>query len=92
MTNVAKHAGAQRVSVAVVDRDGAVEIAVTDDGSGLSGQEPTGGFGLIGMRERVRLAGERHDIESSPGEGTAVHAWTPASRLDPAPAARAGGG
>ena len=45
-----------------------------------------------GMRERVRLVGGRHDIESSPGEGTTVHAWIPASRLDPAPAARAGSG
>ncbi len=92
LTNVAKHAGAQRVSVTVVERDGAVEIAVTDNGSGFSGGEPTDGFGLIGMRERVRLVGGRHDIESSPGEGTTVHAWIPASRLDPAPAARAGSG
>ena len=92
LTNVAKHAGAQRVSVTVVERDGAVEIAVTDDGSGFSGEEPSDGFGLIGMRERIRLAGGRHDIESSPGEGTTVHAWIPASRLDPAPAARAGSG
>src|SRR4029077_3649550 len=82
LTNVAKHAGAQRVSVTVVERDGAVEIAVTDDGSGFSGEEPTDGFGLIGIRERVRLAGGRHDIESSPGEGTTVHAWIPAAMLD----------
>ena len=92
LTNVAKHAGAQRVSVTVVDRDGAIEIAVTDDGSGFSGEEPTDGFGLIGMRERIRLAGGRHDIESSPGKGTTVHAWIPASRLNPTPAARAGSG
>jgi len=90
LTNVAKHAGAQRVSVTVVERDGAVEIAVTDDGSGFSGEGPTDGLGLIGLRERARLAGGRHDIESRPGEGTTVHAWIPASRLDPAPAAQAG--
>jgi len=92
LTNVAKHAGAQRVSVTVVERDGAVEIAVTDDGSGFSGEGPTDGLGLIGLRERARLAGGRHDIESRPGEGTTVHAWIPASRLDPAPAAQAGSG
>jgi len=36
------------------------------------------GFGLIGMRRRVgRIAG-RLEIESSPGEGTAVCATVPA--------------
>ncbi len=92
LTNVAKHAGAQRVSVTVVERDGAVEIAVTDDGRGFSGEEPSDGFGLIGMRERTRLAGGRHDVESSPGEGTTVHASIPATRADPAPAAHARSG
>ena len=92
LTNVAKHAGAQRVSVTVVERDGAVEIAVTDDGRGFSGDEPSDGFGLIGMRERIRLVGGRHEIESEPGQGTTVHAWIPATRADPAPAAHARSG
>ena len=82
LTNVAKHAGAQRVSVTVAERDTTVEIAVTDDGRGFSGGAPTGGFGLIGMRERIRLAGGRHDIESGRGQGTTVHAWIPATRAD----------
>ena len=82
LTNVAKHAGAQRVSVTVVERDGAVEIAVTDDGRGFSDDEPSEGFGLIGMRERIRLAGGRYDVESSPGEGTTVHASIPATRAE----------
>ncbi len=82
LTNVAKHAGAQRVSVTVVERNGAVEIAVTDDGRGFSDDEPSEGFGLIGMRERIRLAGGRYDVESSPGEGTTVHASIPATRAE----------
>ena len=49
LTNVAKHAGAQRVSVTVVERDGAVEIAVTDDGRGFSGE-----------RAERRLRSHRH--------------------------------
>jgi len=92
LTNVAKHAGAQRVSVTVVERDGAVEIAVTDDGRGFSGGEPSDGFGLIGMRERIRLVRGRYELESEPGQGTTVHAWIPAARVDPVPAARAGSG
>ena len=39
------------------------------------------------MRERIRLAGGRHDVESSPGGGTTVHALIPATRADAAAAA-----
>jgi len=87
LTNVAKHAGAQRVSVTIVERDGAIEIAVTDDGRGFSGSEPSDGFGLIGMRERIRLVGGRYELESEPGQGTTVHAWIPVTRTESAPTA-----
>jgi signal transduction histidine kinase len=80
LTNVAKHADASHVTVTVVERGGVVEIAVTDDGRGFSREEGAEGFGLIGMRERVRLAGGRHEIETDPGRGTTVHAWIPAAR------------
>jgi two-component system, NarL family, sensor histidine kinase DevS len=92
LTNVAKHAGATRATVTVLERDGVVEIAVTDDGRGFSGDAVTAGFGLIGIRERVRLAGGRHDIETEPGHGTTVHAWIPAARDTGAPGARSAGG
>jgi signal transduction histidine kinase len=91
LTNVAKHASATRATVTVVERDGVVEIAVTDDGRGFSGDATTDGFGLIGMRERVRLAGGRQDIETQPGRGTTVHAWIPAARNTGAATARAAG-
>jgi signal transduction histidine kinase len=91
LTNVAKHADAQRVSITVVERDGTVEVAVTDDGRGFSGSVPTDGFGLIGMRERIRLTGGRHEIESEAGRGTTVHAWIPATHVDSTPAAHARG-
>jgi signal transduction histidine kinase len=80
LTNVAKHAEATNATVTVVERDGVVEIAVTDDGRGFSDGEATEGFGLIGVGERVRVVGGRHDIESSRGHGTTVHAWIPATR------------
>jgi signal transduction histidine kinase len=90
LTNVAKHAEATRVNVTVVEQDGAVEIAVTDDGNGFSSDAASEGFGLIGMRERVRLVGGRHDIESAPGAGTTVHAWMPAAGRSEAARADAG--
>jgi len=61
-----------------------VTLDVRDDGigfdlAGLPGEVADGsGFGLTGMRQRVgRIAG-RLEIESSPGEGTAVSATVPA--------------
>jgi signal transduction histidine kinase len=80
LANVTKHARAGHATVTVIEHGGTVEIAVTDDGRGFSLQDATDGFGLIGMRERVRLVGGRHEIESAPGRGTTVLAWIPAAR------------
>ncbi|MBI5105121.1 MAG: GAF domain-containing sensor histidine kinase, partial [Solirubrobacterales bacterium] len=51
LTNVAKHAKAQRVSVRVDREDGRVRLVVRDDGVGFDPDDPTSGFGLVGMRE-----------------------------------------
>jgi signal transduction histidine kinase len=92
LTNVAKHAAATAATVTVVERGGVVEIAVTDDGQGFSTDDETAGFGLIGMRERIRLAGGRHAIETAPGAGTTVHASVPATRESDTAGARAASG
>jgi signal transduction histidine kinase len=91
LTNVAKHAGATRVTVTVAEHDGTVDITIADDGRGFSDGESSG-FGLIGMRERVRLVGGRLEIESAAGHGTTVRAWLPATRADGAMQAQAAGG
>jgi signal transduction histidine kinase len=90
LTNVVKHADATKVDVRVTRHDGLVEIVVSDDGRGFSSEEPPDGFGLIGMRERIRLVGGRHEIESGPGRGTIVRAWLPATTVE-APAAPGAG-
>jgi signal transduction histidine kinase len=72
LTNVARHSGAERVSVVVSAREGRVRLMIEDDGSGFDPAGPTGRFGLAGIRERVELLGGRLRIESSPGAGTAV--------------------
>ena len=78
LTNVAKHARAERVSISVRESDGRVQIEVADDGQGFEGTPTGGGFGLAGMHERVDLVGGRLTVESSPGEGTTVTAEFPA--------------
>jgi two-component system, NarL family, sensor histidine kinase UhpB len=47
-------------------------VRVVDDGIGFSTLEGSDGIGLVGMRERARLARGRLQIASAPGRGTAV--------------------
>jgi signal transduction histidine kinase len=86
LTNVAKHARADTVRVAVGESDGDLLVEVQDDGVGFDPMNATGGFGLAGMQERVSLAGGTLDI-SSDEQGTVVKAALPArARLDAASA------
>jgi signal transduction histidine kinase len=55
LTNVVKHAAARRVCVAVRSRHGELELEIVDDGDGTGADLPTGGHGLVGMRERVAV-------------------------------------
>jgi len=74
LTNVVKHARAERVEVTVRTRDGRVELTVRDDGRGFDPDAPHTGFGLLGMQERVVLAGGSLELSSAPGGGTTVRA------------------
>jgi signal transduction histidine kinase len=77
LTNVAKHARASLVRVAVSESDGQLSIEVQDDGSGFDPEAASHGFGLAGMRERVNLAGGTLSIDSSQ-RGTLLRARLPA--------------
>lgn len=83
ITNVARHAEAQRVRIELSVTGGTARVRVTDDGRGFEVKRvlnPTGSarsVGLIGMQERVRLLNGRMDIHSSEGEGTQVMAEIP---------------
>ncbi|UJA18946.1 GAF domain-containing sensor histidine kinase [Thermoleophilia bacterium SCSIO 60948] len=77
LTNVAKHARASHVSVAVECDGQALRLEVADDGAGFDTGDPNAGFGLLGMRERVELAGGSLELESAPGVGTRLAAELP---------------
>ena len=80
MTNALKHAGAESLSVEITEADGHVDIRVRDEGRGYDPSEHTGGFGLLGMRERVELLGGRLTVDTAPGAGTTVLARLPVRR------------
>ena len=78
LNNARKHAGSDRVRVTAVRRGDRVEVAAEDFGCGFDQAATTGeGFGLLGIRERVRLAGGDCTVDSTPGRGTQVRAWLP---------------
>ncbi|MDH4137268.1 MAG: PAS domain-containing protein, partial [Anaerolineae bacterium] len=84
LTNVAKHACASQVCVALRYDAETVSLSVEDDGRGFDRQARLSvlgwpmGIGLLGMQERLESLGGRLEIESQPGQGTRLVAHLPA--------------
>jgi signal transduction histidine kinase len=74
LTNVARHAGASEVVVRLERLGERALIVVRDNGRGFDRTQirGTGGIGLLGMEERVKLAGGVLRVRSVPGGGTEV--------------------
>ena len=83
LSNVLKHAGAAHLDVHLEYTDGRLRLDIKDDGKGfdaaaarraaLSGKS----LGLLGMQERVRLAGGEIAMDSAPGRGAEVRVSLP---------------
>jgi two-component system sensor histidine kinase UhpB len=85
LTNVARHASARRVRIAVTCPDeGSLAVEIADDGRGMADRAPVAGLGLAGMRERVESLGGSFSLASSQA-GTTLVAVLPLAR-EPAPA------
>ena len=80
LTNTLKYANATEVAVTLTFKDSQIQLAVQDNGVGFDVEIPgtrsedSGGFGLINMRERVRLLGGEFAVHSAPDQGTVVEA------------------
>ena len=74
LTNVARHAQATEVNVSLRQRDGQLELNVRDNGRGITEKELANpkSFGLIGIRERVKIFSGINIIKGVPGKGTTV--------------------
>jgi len=74
LANIAKHARASRAVVTLSFMDRAVALDIRDDGTGFDPEVRVGEghIGLAAMRQRVEDVNGEMEVESAPGEGTAI--------------------
>jgi len=79
LANAAKHAAAKHVAVRLWTTHERVLLEIQDDGKGfpVDTMGSSIGHGLSNMHTRARAVGGDVEINSNPGEGTAVLAWVP---------------
>lgn len=83
LTNAARHAQARQVGVELRQEDAVLNLIVWDDGIGFDSRaarrQTTGGshLGLLGMQERVSLAGGLLELDSAPSRGTEIRVRLP---------------
>jgi signal transduction histidine kinase len=71
LTNIGRYAQAQKVVIDVSSEQDVLLVTVQDDGQGFDPDAiPSGHYGLLGIRERMRLLGGSLEIQSSKGSGT----------------------
>lgn len=70
LTNIRKHAHANHATVTLAYYDKHIRLNIADDGSGADAL--TGGFGLIGLQERVKLLNGRLTLNSAPEQGMEI--------------------
>jgi len=73
LTNIAHHAQAQNVGVDVRMKDKSLLATIQDDGIGFDPSSiPSGHYGILGIKERVRLVNGEFDVQSQNGRGTVL--------------------
>lgn len=78
INNVKQHAEAQNLRVELILTPERVQLVIEDNGKGFrTHQIPDGHYGLIGMKERVKLLGGKINISSTPTVGTIIEVTVP---------------
>lgn len=74
LNNVIRHSGARQANIRLIQDSPIARMEVSDTGCGFDtkGQEVAGGYGLLGMAERVNEIGWLLNITSQPGQGTRI--------------------
>jgi NarL family two-component system sensor histidine kinase YdfH len=85
LTNCTRHARASSARVSATRRGPRVVVEIEDDGVGFdpaAAATRADRYGLLGLRERARLAGGALAVESAPGAGTRIRLELPAREAD----------
>ena len=78
LTNIANHAKARNVEVDVRMKDKGISAMIQDDGQGFEASSiPSGHYGILGIKERVRLVNGSFEIQSENGKGTTLSVEIP---------------
>jgi signal transduction histidine kinase len=80
LTNVTRHARANRCTVEIDATAGLLRLAVRDDGVGIEASPRRGGLGLRSMTQRAAELGGTCTVTAAPGGGTLVSATFPVAR------------
>jgi signal transduction histidine kinase len=85
LTNVARHANATRVNVALSEGETALALSVEDNGRGIRDNEIESprSLGFLGLRERVLAFGGTIDVKGDEGKGTRVSVTIPITANQP---------
>lgn len=77
VTNVIKHAEARHCTITLTLEESRLLTSIEDDGIGPPVDGASGGFGLVGMRDRAAALGGFASIGGAPGKGAVVHVELP---------------
>lgn len=80
VTNTLRHAQATEIEISLAKkRNGDLKLTIKDNGVGMNicNVDQTRHFGLLGMRERAQALHGKFEVESAPGEGTAINVTIP---------------
>jgi PAS domain S-box-containing protein len=82
LTNVARHAGAKKVCISLMQNEGVIVLNIEDDGIGFDAKKAATQktLGILGMKERTLVMGGSYTIKSKPGKGTMVEVSVPVNQ------------
>mgnify|MGYP001598850913 CR=1 FL=1 len=75
--NIIKHAEACEVQISVQEKEGYLQLLISDNGKGFDLNQTPGGVGLTNIRNRVEVFNGTLSIDTEPGKGCAMHISIP---------------